>query len=95
MGTSRFQGCWVIRRGGPLTIDEARNLVRSRGVKIPKYLSWYVAEHEGMALEDCGLANADFPNGWDGLTVQGRVPVWIREEALQSEDHSLYFYCIA
>ncbi len=104
MATSRFQGRWVPRSGGAFSIEEALEFVRSRGVKIPRYIAWYVAEHEGLTLEECGLASADamyyrsdqtgatadFLIRWDDLTIRGRVPVWIREEVLRSEDHSLY-----
>ena len=41
---SRFQGRWIIRQAGPLAIDEALEYVRSRGVKIPGYISWFVAD---------------------------------------------------
>jgi hypothetical protein len=95
-----------MRQGGPLTLDQALDLVRSRGVRVPNYLSWVVAEEEGVAPEDCGLANADamyyridqsplnadFPVTWGDFTVRGKVPVWLRREVLRSEDHSLYVF---
>ena len=80
--------------------------VRSRDVQVPRYLLWRVAEHEGLTLEECGLAradavyyridqpviNADDQIEWSDLERNGKVPVWLRAEVLESEDHVLYVF---
>jgi hypothetical protein len=103
---SRYQGLWRKRPTGPLTLKQALAFVRSRGVTVPRYLLWCVAEHEGLSLQECGLAgadatyyrtdeqvtNADFRIDWSDLERKGRIPVWIRAEVLESEDHVLYVF---
>jgi hypothetical protein len=80
--------------------------VKSRNVRVPKYLLWKVAEHENLAPEGCGLATADatyfrtdqlIANAglsivWSTLENHGKVPVWIRAEVLESDEHTLFVF---
>ncbi len=101
----KFQGQWVPRPDGALSLKEAKAFVRSRGVVIPRYLFWFVPEDEGLTLEESGLADADamyyridqapqnagFPVYWNELlTNRGQITVFLRREVLRSDEHCLY-----
>jgi hypothetical protein len=105
--TSRFQGRWVQRSVGPLSLKQAKAFVRSRGVVIPKYLIWYLPEEYGSTLAESGLADADAiyyrtdqtPENADALvdweqllTVRKQLPVAMRKEVLRSDEHCLYVF---
>jgi hypothetical protein len=102
---SKFQGQWVPRPDGALSLKEAKAFVRSRGVVIPRYLFWFVPEDEGLTLEESGLADADamyyridqapqnagFLVYWNELlTNRGQITVFLRREVLRSDEHCLY-----
>ncbi len=74
---------------------------------IPRYLLWFIPQDQGLTLEESGLANADaiyfrtdqapqnveFPIYWNELlTKRGQIPVFLRREVLQSDEHCLYVF---
>jgi hypothetical protein len=87
-------------------LQEALSLVRSRGVEIRDEIRWLVAEHEGLTLREAGLEDADaiyfridlvllaqsqFVE-WEELTIGGKIPIFLREEVLESEEHTPYVF---
>lgn len=105
MIVSRFQGRWTKNAGGPITLNEALEFAKRRGVALPDDVEWFVAEHEGFTIREAKLENEDaryfrfdidYLNidaevKWNRLTTRnGTIPVFLRSEVLESEEHALY-----
>jgi hypothetical protein len=103
---SRYDGLWANNPEGPLDLKRAKQLLRSRGVRIPGYLKWRIGKRkEGVYVEE-GLKGADafyfrsrvsfgildVPLSWGDLHARGRVPVVVREDVLLSDEHTLYVF---
>ena len=105
MKVSRYQGRWTKNPTGRLSLAEALDFVKSRGGDVLDDVLWLVAEHEGWTLREAGLEDADAryfrfplddndrdsPIKWEKLlNDQGKVPVFLRAEVLESDEHLLY-----
>jgi hypothetical protein len=77
MKASRHEGRWTRNPDGPLSLAEALGFVRSCGVRTPRSIHWYVAEHEGLTLREAGLEWEDDTGlrTADAIYFRGRLGV--------------------
>jgi hypothetical protein len=103
---SRYDGRWIKNLDGPLDLIRAKQLLRSRGVRVPGYLKWRIGKRTEGVYVEAGLKGADafyfrsmvsfgildVPVSWGDLLARGRMPVVVREDVLDSDEHTLYVF---
>jgi len=92
-----------VRSTGPLTLDEALELLRARGVHVPDWVRFFIVENDDVDLIADPAVHAQYLSLrespatrilWPRLlsSKTGRVPVKVRRRALDGEEWALAIF---